>query len=212
MVLMIIKGLFRRYQRWNPVHPTYGAFWGMGVGIGCGVGWGPGFGPEVIGYVGAGCGVGFCVGITLAGFGIGLPANFLTNAPLKVLTNEIRLDGWLIDDNNVQSLDSLRPKQMASYFSGSAILEVRKSAGGEWNGNIPLQFRSLQEKANESFSHLKDLDIFKHGTEMFDVKNALASQRIFSLPERFKSLKKEFPKSCKGEQFLFCFLTTGHFA
>nr|AFK39866.1 unknown [Lotus japonicus] len=37
---MIIKGLFRRYERWNSVHPTYGAFWGMGVGVGCGVGWG----------------------------------------------------------------------------------------------------------------------------------------------------------------------------
>jgi hypothetical protein len=81
MVLMIIKGIFRRYEKWNPVHPTYGAFWGMGIGIGCGVGWGPGFGPEVIGYVGAGCGVGFSVGITLAGLGIGLPTNFLLAAP-----------------------------------------------------------------------------------------------------------------------------------
>ncbi|OMP02263.1 hypothetical protein COLO4_11248 [Corchorus olitorius] len=53
----------------------------MGIGVGCGVGWGPGFGPEVIGYVGAGCGVGFSVGITLAGIGIGLPANFLFNLP-----------------------------------------------------------------------------------------------------------------------------------
>ncbi|XWS69852.1 hypothetical protein CRYUN_Cryun04dG0213700 [Craigia yunnanensis] len=78
---MIIKGLFRRYQRWNPVHPTCGAFWGMGIGIGCGVGWGPGFGPEVIGYVGAGCGIGFSVGITLAGIGVGLPANFLFQIP-----------------------------------------------------------------------------------------------------------------------------------
>ncbi|KAI3899176.1 hypothetical protein MKW92_025679, partial [Papaver armeniacum] len=51
MVLMIIKRLFRRYERWNPVHPTTGAFWGMGLRIGCGV----------IGYVGAGCGVGFSV-------------------------------------------------------------------------------------------------------------------------------------------------------
>jgi len=80
-VLMIIKGLFRRYERWNPVHPTYGAFWGMGVGVGCGVGWGPGFGPEVIGYVGAGCGIGFNVGITFAGVGVGLPANFNFEAP-----------------------------------------------------------------------------------------------------------------------------------
>lgn len=78
---MIIKGVFRRYQRWNPVHPTYGAFWGLGIGIGCGVGWGPGFGPEVIGYVGAGCGVGFSVGFTTAGFGIGLPANYLFGVP-----------------------------------------------------------------------------------------------------------------------------------
>ncbi|XVF42948.1 hypothetical protein PTKIN_Ptkin02bG0001300 [Pterospermum kingtungense] len=78
---MIIKGLSGRYQRWNPVHPTSGAFWGMGIGIGCGVGWGPGFGPEVIGYVGAGCGVGFSVGITLAGVGVGLPANFLFQLP-----------------------------------------------------------------------------------------------------------------------------------
>ncbi|XP_047154872.1 cadmium-induced protein AS8 isoform X1 [Vigna umbellata] len=80
-VLMIIKGLFRRYERWNPVHPTYGAFWGMGVGVGCGVGWGPGFGPEVIGYVGAGCGIGFNVGITFAGVGVGLPAHFVFVAP-----------------------------------------------------------------------------------------------------------------------------------
>ncbi|KAL8498626.1 hypothetical protein ACS0TY_021824 [Phlomoides rotata] len=78
---MIIKSLFRRYERWNPVHPTSGAFWGVGVGIGCGVGWGPGFGPEVIGYVGSGCGVGFSVGITFLGFGIGLPANYLLEVP-----------------------------------------------------------------------------------------------------------------------------------
>nr|XP_043628830.1 cadmium-induced protein AS8 [Erigeron canadensis] len=83
MVVMIIKGLFRRYKKWNPVHPTSGAFWGMGIGFGCGVGWGPGFGPEVIGYVGAGCGVGFSVGITLAGVGIGLPANRLLKVPFS---------------------------------------------------------------------------------------------------------------------------------
>ncbi|CAM8988475.1 unnamed protein product [Rhodiola kirilowii] len=82
---MIIKGIFRRYERWNPVHPTSGAFWGMGIGIGCGVGWGPGFFPEAVGYVGAGCGVGFSVGITLVGFGIGLPANSLIGAPYNAL-------------------------------------------------------------------------------------------------------------------------------
>lgn len=78
---MIIKGLFRRYERWNPVHPTLGAFWGMGIGMGCGVGWGPGFGPDVVGYVGAGCGLGFCVGFTVAGLGIGLPVNALYHVP-----------------------------------------------------------------------------------------------------------------------------------
>ncbi|XP_022155716.1 cadmium-induced protein AS8 isoform X2 [Momordica charantia] len=85
MVVMIIKGLFRRYERWNPVHPTLGAFWGMGIGIGCGVGWGPGFGPEVVGYVGAGCGIGFCVGVTVAGLGIGLPANALYHVPYSAI-------------------------------------------------------------------------------------------------------------------------------
>lgn len=74
---MIIKGLFRKYEKWNPVHPTSGAFWGMGLGVGCGVGWGPGFGPQVVGYVGSGCGIGFSVGITFAGLGIGLPAKLL---------------------------------------------------------------------------------------------------------------------------------------
>ncbi|KAL0911082.1 hypothetical protein M5K25_019194 [Dendrobium thyrsiflorum] len=78
---MIIKGIFRRYERWNPVHPTLGSFWGMGIGIGCGVGWGPGFGPEVVGYVGAGCGMGFSVGVTLAGIGIGLPVNGVDQIP-----------------------------------------------------------------------------------------------------------------------------------
>ncbi|KAF3321633.1 Cadmium-induced protein AS8 [Carex littledalei] len=77
---MIIKGLFHRYERWNPVHPTLGTFFGMGIGVGCGVGWGPGFGPEVVGYVGAGCGVGFSVGITLVGIGVGLPQNGLIKA------------------------------------------------------------------------------------------------------------------------------------
>ncbi|XP_021316433.1 uncharacterized protein LOC110435314 [Sorghum bicolor] len=71
------RGWLGRDQRWNPVHPTAGSFWGVGLGLGCGVGWGPGFGHEVIGYVGAGCGVGFSVGFTLAGVGIGLPQHGL---------------------------------------------------------------------------------------------------------------------------------------
>lgn len=82
---MTIVGLFRRYKRWNPVHPTFGAFWGVGVGLGCGVGWGPGFGPEAVGFVGAGCGVGFSVGVTLIGIGVGLPASGLTCLPFDAL-------------------------------------------------------------------------------------------------------------------------------
>ncbi|KAG6548987.1 hypothetical protein Mapa_009429 [Marchantia paleacea] len=82
---MTIVGLFRRYKRWNPVHPTFGAFWGIGVGLGCGVGWGPGYGPEAVGFVGAGCGVGFSVGVTLIGVGVGLPASGLTCLPFNTL-------------------------------------------------------------------------------------------------------------------------------
>uniref|UniRef100_A0A7N0UZ17 Cadmium-induced protein AS8 n=1 Tax=Kalanchoe fedtschenkoi TaxID=63787 RepID=A0A7N0UZ17_KALFE len=80
-----MKGVLRGYENWNPVHPTLGAFWGMGIGVGCGIGWGPGFGPEVIGYVGAGCGVGFNVGVTLIGLGIGLPAHSLMGAPYNAM-------------------------------------------------------------------------------------------------------------------------------
>ncbi|GJP38917.1 hypothetical protein CLOM_g23329 [Closterium sp. NIES-68] len=78
---MTLIHLYRKYKRWNPVHPTLGAFWGFGVGLGCGVGWGPGFGPEVVGYVGAGCGVGFNIGVTLIGVGIGLPASDFARLP-----------------------------------------------------------------------------------------------------------------------------------
>jgi len=97
---MIIKGVLGRYERWNPVHPTAGTFWGVGLGLGCGVGWGPGFGPEVIGYVGAGCGVGFSVGFTLAGVGIGLPQHVL------IRNNE---------DSGFMPLDSAR------YYAVTAI-------------------------------------------------------------------------------------------
>ncbi|KAF7828217.1 cadmium-induced protein AS8 isoform X3 [Senna tora] len=118
---MIIKGLFGRYERWNPVHPTHGAFWGMGVGIGCGVGWGPGFGPEVVGYVGAGCGVGFSVGITLAGFGLGLPANFVFEAPYKAI---MATRGF-----------TLESAQSSGLLSGKHI------AGDGWIGILPYLAR-----------------------------------------------------------------------
>ncbi|KAI3466180.1 hypothetical protein Pfo_022843 [Paulownia fortunei] len=60
-----VKSLFRRYERWKPVHPTYKAFWGIGV----------------TGYVGACCGAEFNVGITLLGVCIGRPANYLFTVP-----------------------------------------------------------------------------------------------------------------------------------
>ncbi|CAM6095521.1 unnamed protein product [Calypogeia fissa] len=82
---MTVMSLIRRYKRWNPVHPTYGAFWGLGVGLGCGVGWGPGFGPEAVGFVGSGCGVGFSVGVTLIGIGVGLPASGFTCLPWNAM-------------------------------------------------------------------------------------------------------------------------------
>ncbi|KAK6947326.1 hypothetical protein RJ641_000799 [Dillenia turbinata] len=120
-VLMIIKGLFRRYERWNPVHPTSGAFWGMGVGIGCGIGWGPGFGPEVIGYVGAGCGVGFSVGITLLGIGIGLPANFLIKFPYDALVTTRSSTGEIVRSGSLQLVKNLPGdswKNVSSCISG----------------------------------------------------------------------------------------------
>eukprot|EP00252_Welwitschia_mirabilis_P006829 TRINITY_DN17738_c0_g1_i2.p1 TRINITY_DN17738_c0_g1~~TRINITY_DN17738_c0_g1_i2.p1 ORF type:complete len:200 (+),score=49.63 TRINITY_DN17738_c0_g1_i2:126-725(+) len=86
MFLMSLSNLFKRYERWNPVHPTYGAFWGLGIGVGCGVGWGPGFGPEVIGYVGSGCGIGFSVGVTFVGFGVGLPASGIISMPYNAVS------------------------------------------------------------------------------------------------------------------------------
>ncbi|KAI6701837.1 hypothetical protein NL676_010973 [Syzygium grande] len=83
----------------------------MGFGLGCGVGWGPGFGPEVIGYVGAGCGVGFSVGFTVAGFGIGLPANYLFEVPYNVVTavrsnsSELGQFGGLISRKSIAGVD-----------------------------------------------------------------------------------------------------------
>ncbi|XP_040988808.1 cadmium-induced protein AS8-like [Juglans microcarpa x Juglans regia] len=131
---MIIKGLFRRYERWNPVHPAFGAFWGMGIGIGCGVGWGPGFGPEVIGYVGAGCGVGFNVGITLAGFGIGLPANSLFEAPYNAL------------------MATRHGALVLARFSG--LLSAKDVAGDGWSILSPC-IPGLQKEACRTFLNFK---------------------------------------------------------
>ncbi|KAI7987336.1 Cadmium-induced protein AS8 [Camellia lanceoleosa] len=149
-VLMIIKGLFRRYERWNPVHPTSGAFWGMGIGIGCGVGWGPGFGPEVIGYVGAGCGVGFSVGITLAGFGIGLPANYVLEVPYNAF---------------------MATRSGALEFARSSAL---LSVGNGWS-NISPHFSGLQRKALRRFSSFKHKDLHDKVVNFSDMKSVMSS-------------------------------------
>ncbi|KAF7127887.1 hypothetical protein RHSIM_Rhsim11G0026000 [Rhododendron simsii] len=157
-VKMIIKGLFRRYERWNPVHPTSGAFWGMGIGFGCGVGWGPGFGPEVIGYVGAGCGFGFSVGITLAGFGIGLPANYVLEVPYSVFSRK------LISLSLSLSL-SLSPAVMATRSSAleiarsSGLLNLRNGSASGWS-NIGPHISGIQQKALGRFSISKLGDSF----------------------------------------------------
>ncbi|KAJ0944920.1 putative cadmium-induced protein AS8 [Helianthus annuus] len=137
MVLMIIKGLFRRYERWNPVHPTSGAFWGMGIGFGCGIGWGPGFGPEVIGYVGAGCGVGFSVGITLAGFGIGLPANRLLKVPFSALmatrsgaVDFARASGLLGTDGINDGINATGMQRWVSTFNHEQTVDKRVHFSG----------------------------------------------------------------------------------
>ncbi|XP_058751407.1 cadmium-induced protein AS8-like [Vicia villosa] len=144
---MIIKGLFRRYKKWNPVHPTYGAFYGMGFGIGCGVGWGPGFGPEVVGYVGSGCGVGFNVGVTLAGFGIGLPANIIFAAPYNAF---------------------LATKSSALKLARSGT----QTAEDVWIRNSPL-VSDFQREAGEKFSCFRQKYLSINGTDFFDVKNSL---------------------------------------
>ncbi|CAL5076891.1 unnamed protein product [Urochloa decumbens] len=130
---MIIKSVLGRYERWNPVHPTAGTFWGVGLGVGCGVGWGPGFGPEVIGYVGAGCGVGFSVGFTLAGVGIGLPQHgFIRNVEDSGFASNVSLDS-------------------ARYYAGTIIRGLVwdvisyagnvKSTKKEWRQNL-LKFQN----------------------------------------------------------------------
>lgn len=149
---MIIKGVFRRYQRWNPVHPTSGAFWGLGVGIGCGVGWGPGFGPEVIGYVGAGCGVGFSVGFTLLGAGIGLPANWLYTIPSNAV---------------------VAARSTALELGGPPGLNFSKNIAGEsWN-NIAPCVTGLQREASGRLSSFKQHLV--EGVESFDMKSQLSA-------------------------------------
>ncbi|XP_065877177.1 cadmium-induced protein AS8 [Euphorbia lathyris] len=135
---MIIKGLFRRYERWNPVHPTSGAFWGMGLGIGCGVGWGPGFGPEVVGYVGAGCGVGFSVGITFAGLGIGLPANYVFQLPYNGIVATRR--------------------HALAFIRSSGIGSEKDATWYDWN-NVAPGISELQRETSRRLSSFKGVDL-----------------------------------------------------
>lgn len=69
--------------------------------------------------------------------------------------------------------------------------------GNAWD--IQSQFWSLQQKANDSFSYLKDLDMFK-GTEKFDVKSAISSKRR-AISESSRVLKKNISESGKGKDF-----------
>ncbi|XP_061347384.1 cadmium-induced protein AS8 isoform X1 [Gastrolobium bilobum] len=149
---MIIKGLFRRYERWNPVHPTYGAFWGMGVGIGCGVGWGPGFGPEVIGYVGAGCGIGFNVGITLAGFGVGLPANIIFEAPYNAI---------MATRSSVLEL-----------ARSNGLLSGKHVSGVSWIRDLPC-VSDLQREASGKILCFRKKHLSVDGIDFFDMRNSL---------------------------------------
>ncbi|CAL5441079.1 unnamed protein product [Camellia sinensis] len=170
-VLMIIKGLFRRYERWNPVHPTSGAFWGMGIGIGCGVGWGPGFGPEVIGYVGAGCGVGFSVGITLAGFGIGLPANYVLEVPYNAVSFYSERWVQMALPWGCSSSSFMAARSGALEFARSSAL---LSVGNGWS-NISPHFSGLQRKALRRFSSFKHKDLYDKVVNFSDMKSVMSS-------------------------------------
>ncbi|KAK6158511.1 hypothetical protein DH2020_005825 [Rehmannia glutinosa] len=151
---MIIKSLFRRYERWNPVHPTHGAFWGIGVGVGCGIGWGPGFGPEVIGYVGAGCGAGFNVGFTFLGIGIGLPANHIFTIPHSAL--------------KVTSRGVLEVARAGSRLGN------RSTAGDGWDDNIP-HILDVQQSPRSSFSGFKIESLTENIKYLPDVRSMLVS-------------------------------------
>ncbi|KAM1024070.1 hypothetical protein ACFX2I_037278 [Malus domestica] len=174
---MIIKGVFRRYERWNPVHPTSGAFWGLGVGIGCGVGWGPGFGPEVIGYVGAGCGLGFSVGFTLLGAGIGLPANWLFHLPYSAV---------------------MAARSSALEIGQSSGFPFSKSIAGEgWNSIAPC-ITNLQREAGGRFSSFKDqhLLVLEKGVDLSDLKSRLSvgTRSLSQGVEAFRGRFFHFPK------------------
>uniref|UniRef100_A0A6M2EPX8 Cadmium-induced protein AS8 n=1 Tax=Populus davidiana TaxID=266767 RepID=A0A6M2EPX8_9ROSI len=173
---MIIKGLCRRYERWNPVHPTSGAFWGMGIGIGCGVGWGPGFGPEAIGYVGAGCGVGFSVGITFVGFGIGLPANFLFQVPYNAIL-------------------ATRSGALAIAKS-NGLLSARDVAGEGWN-NVASRASLLQRETSGRLSSFNKKLLLDNGVDLVGMKSKL-SVNAGSLSKVLETFSSRFFPPGKG--------------
>ncbi|CAI9095137.1 OLC1v1031003C1 [Oldenlandia corymbosa var. corymbosa] len=175
---MIIKGLFRRYERWNPVHPTLGAFWGIGVGIGCGVGWGPGFGPEAIGYVGAGCGAGFSVGVTLAGFGIGLPANYVYALPYNALM-AIRTSALEVPQS--RSLISL------------------KSIAGDASFTFAENFNGLQRRASEMFSSIGNKNPLENGMSISEMRTVLFSHAK-PVMNQFERISRNFFPPPKGSK------------
>ncbi|PSR91355.1 Cadmium-induced protein [Actinidia chinensis var. chinensis] len=173
---MIIKGLFRRYERWNPVHPTSGAFWGMGIGVGCGVGWGPGFGPEVIGYVGAGCGVGFSVGITLAGIGIGLPANYVFEVPYNALMA-----------TRSGALDIAR---------SSGLLSLKNVSASGWSNIVP-NITDVQTKVLERFSSLKHKDSCNEMVDLSEMRSIM-STHTRSILDNLRNFGARFSDRHKG--------------
>ncbi|XP_010278834.1 PREDICTED: cadmium-induced protein AS8 isoform X1 [Nelumbo nucifera] len=173
---MIIKALFRRYGRWNPVHPISGAFWGMGIGIGCGVGWGPGFGPGVVGYVGAGCGVGFSIGITLAGVGIGLPANFLVEIPSNVFVA-----------TRACALEIAR---------SNLLLSMRNAVEDGWNHVAPHVY-DLKRGASGKLSGFKHINSMDHGAN-FPVMNNEISCHVRSMLDNVGALRDRCLSPHKG--------------
>ncbi|KAF4391816.1 hypothetical protein F8388_017411 [Cannabis sativa] len=196
---MIIKGLFRRYERWNPVHPTYGAFWGMGVGIGCGVGWGPGFGPDVIGYVGAGCGVGFSVGFTFAGFGIGLPANYLYEVPYSVDILFHSLECQIL----MQSFPAfVTTRNGAVEMARSSGFQVPKSVGRDRQTIFVPDVSNLQREVSEKLSSFKQKVLLDERLNSFDIKSLLLapSKSIWASVGEFH---KQLSKHHKGSQEMF---------
>jgi len=126
----------------------------MGIGFGCGVGWGPGFGPEVIGYVGAGCGFGFSVGITLAGFGIGLPANYVLEVPYSAIMA-----------TRSSALEIAR---------SSGLLNLRNGSASGWS-NIGPHISGLQEKALGSFSSSKLRDSFNEVADLSEMPRVMST-------------------------------------